>query len=404
MRSIDVLIIGAGQAGLAASRCLADLGIDHLLVERGRTAERWRSERWDSLRLLTPNWMSRLPGWSYGGADPDGYMSAREVAGYLDGYARSFSAPVMDGTEVRSVSYEGGGYKGGSYVVDTSRGNWRARAVVVATGECARTAVPDFATGVGAGVTQVTADRYRNPGQLPPGGVLVIGASATGVQLAEEIHASGRPVTLSVGRHVRIPRRWRGRDVMWWLDRSGILDEPVAETGRDRLPPSLQLVGRHDHRDIDLGTLAAMGVRLVGGADAAADGVVRFRDDLARTMDSAQASLERLLSRLGAGPADIPRPLPVPGTPTRLRLRAEGIASVVWATGYRRDYPWLRVPVLDRAGEIIHRNGVTPSPGLYVLGLKYLRRRRSSFIDGVGADARFIARAIGRQLAGAVAA
>jgi putative flavoprotein involved in K+ transport len=395
VKRTEVAVIGGGQAGLAMSRCLTDVRADHVVLERGRIAERWRSERWDSLRLLTPNWQSRLPGFRYDGPDPDGYMTAGEVAAHLGRYARSFPAPVEEGTSVLSVEPSGGGYR-----VTTDRGTWKADAVVVATGHADVPYVPPLAHDLPKGVAQVLPTRYRGPSDLPEGGVLVVGASATGVQLADEIHASGRPVTLSVGRHTRLPRVVRGRDVMWWLDAMGILDEraeDVADLSASRRQPSLQLVGRSDHATLDLPGLQARGVRLAGRLRAASDGRVLFAHDLVAYTAAADARLARLLQRidifaartgLDAGPRSAFRPFlwPVPD-PESLDLAREGIRSVVWATGYRRRYPWLKVPVLDEAGEIRHRGGVTPIPGLYVLGLYFLRRRKSSFLDGVGPDA-----------------
>ena len=403
MERIPALIIGGGQAGLAMSHCLSRRGIDHVVLERGRVAERWRSERWDSLRLLTPNWMSRLPGWTCRGTDPDGFMTMPEVVRMLETYARAVAAPVEDGTAVRSVERTAGGYR-----VETDRGAWTARAVVIATGHCDRPAVPAMARDLPAVVRQVVPSDYRNPDRLPAGGVLVVGASATGVQLAEELHRSGRPVTLSAGRHTRLPRLYRGRDIMWWMDRIGVLDETAAQVpdlARARGQPSLQLVGHPDRRTIDLGSLQALGVRVVGRSAGVDGHTVCLRDDLAETAAAAQRRLDRLLARIDASPLaaglpaeDVP-PLVLGPSPAALDLRAEGIRTVLWATGYRRDYRWLKVPVLDAGGELIHHGGITPSPGLYVLGLRFLRRRKSNFIDGVGADAEELAGAILGHLA-----
>jgi putative flavoprotein involved in K+ transport len=404
MRRVHTVVIGAGQAGLAMSRCLARRGVDHVVMERGRVAERWRKERWDSLRLLTPNWMSRLPGgWSYRGGDPDGFMAMPEVVRYLDDYARSSRAPVEPDTEVLSVHRVPAGYR-----VATSRGVWQARAVVVATGHCGFPAIPAMARRLPAGIHQVTPSDYRNPAALPGGGVLVVGASATGVQLAEEIHRSGRPVALSVGRHTRLPRRYRGRDIMWWLDRIGALDEAaeqVPDIRRARAQPSLQLVGSPERRSIDLASLRGQGVRVLGRAAGIEGGVVHLQDDLAETTADARRTLARLLARIDAAASPfrisaVPspeaeallRPVNFGPSPAALDLAAEGIRTVVWATGYGRDYGWLKVPAaLDAVGEIVHRGGITPSPGLYVLGLRFLRTRKSSFLDGVGADAEALA-------------
>lgn len=403
MRTTDAIVIGAGQAGLAMSHCLAARGIDHLVLERGRVAERWRSERWDSLRLLTPNWMTRLPGQSYRGADPDGFMTMPEVVGFLDGYAAG--VPVETGVAVRALHPALFGYR-----LETSAGTFAARAVVVATGQCDLPYIPAMAAALPKAIRQVTPSSYRNPAALAPGGVLVVGASASGVQIAEEIHRSGRPVTLAVGRHTRLPRRWRGRDILDWMDRAGVLDEradQVRDLAAARAQPSLQLVGRPDHASIDLGTLAAIGVRVTGRVVAIDGSRVMLRDDLNETTAAAQRTLDRLLARLGAvadregAPREAhPPPLrPFAPSPRRIDIAAEGIRTIVWATGFRRGYAWLRLPVLDAAGEIRHRGGVTPAPGLFVLGLRFLRRRNSNFLDGVGADAEHLAAEVLAHLA-----
>ncbi len=267
MRRSDVLVVGAGQAGLALSACLGQAGIGHVLIERGRVAERWRSERWDSLRLLTPNWMTRLPGHRHDGPDPEGFMGRDVVVELLEGYAAAIAAPVEEGTAVLSVRPAEDGF-----AVETDRGAWRARAVVVAMGACDLPAVPGWAADLSPEIAQVVPGAYRNPAGLTAGGVLVVGASATGVQFAREIHASGRPVTLAVGRHIRLPRRHRGRDIMEWMDRAGILDEPwweVPDLAAARRQPSLQLSGAADGVGLDLMRLRAMGVRLVGRAPGA---------------------------------------------------------------------------------------------------------------------------------------
>jgi putative flavoprotein involved in K+ transport len=408
MRRTEAVVIGGGQAGLAMSRCLADSGVDHVVVERGRLAQRWRSERWDSLRLLTPNWQSRLPGFRYDGSDPDGYMRMPEVVEYLERYARSFRAPVEESTTVLAVEAAGAGYR-----VTTDRGSWEARSVVIATGHCDTPVVPELARHLSDDVVQVLPTRYKKPGQLPQGGVLVVGASSTGVQLADEIHASGRPVTLSVGRHTRLPRTYRGRDILWWLDAMGIFDESAEEVfdlAVSRNQPSLQLVGRPDRATLDLPALEQRGIRLVGRASGAAGDRVFFADDLVAQTVAADARLARLVQRIdifaartgldaGVEPPEPFRPFlwPEPA-PVEMDLRAEGIRTVVWATGFRRLYPWLRVPVLDARGEIRHEGGVTPFPGLYVIGLYFLRRRKSSFIDGVGRDAQELTAHLAAQL------
>ena len=397
MHAVETVIVGAGQAGLAVSRCLTGQGADHVVVERGRIAERWRSSRWESLRLLTPNWMSRLPAWSYPGPDPDGFMTAPELVSHLEDYASSFTAPVHENTTVELVEATDGGLR-----VVTDQGTWLARNVVVATWIENRPYLPPAASEIDPEIHQLPAARYRGPDQVPGGGVLVVGASASGVQIADELRRAGRPVILSVGRHARLPRRYRGRDILWWMDRAGVLGQTidqVHDARSARRAPSLQLSGRG--RPVGLDALAAGGVRLAGRLVAADGQRLSFADDLPATIGGAQARMERLLRTIdgyitrnggeGAGPADRPAPFTAPAGPAELDLRRAGIGTVIWATGYRPAYPWLRVPVLDRHGQITHRRGVTSVPGLYVLGLKFLYRRNSTFVDGVAGDARFVA-------------
>lgn len=411
MNRIDVVIIGGGQAGLAMSRCLSERGIEHVILERGRVAERWRSERWDSLQLLTPNWQSRLPGFRYVGPDPDGYMTMTETVAYLEQYAAVIAAPIESGTTVLAVRRSDGGHGGDAghgghdgYLVETDHGRWRARCVVIATGYSDLPFVPSMAAALSKEIVQIVPTRYRSPRDLPEGGVLVVGASATGIQLADEIHASGRPVTMAVGRHMRLPRRYRGRDILWWLDAMGVFDQTIDQVydGEiSRSQPSLQLIGRADHASLDLSILQRRGVRILGRALAMLGTHVRFDDDLAASTASSDAKLAVLLRRIDAfsetsGLADDVRgpepfepfwPLVMAPTPGTLDLRTERIRTVLWATGFRRRYSWLEVPVLDSSGEIRHTGGITSSPGLYVIGLHFQRRRKSAFIDGVGADA-----------------
>ena len=398
MHRVETLVVGAGQAGLAVSRCLAEHGADHVVVERGRIAERWRTARWESLRLITPNWMRQLPAWSYPGTDPDGYLAAPELVSYLEDYAGSFAAPVHEHTTVELVEATGNGLR-----AVTDNRTWLASNVIVATGTENQPYVPPFASGIDPGVCQLTAGRYQGPHQVPDGGVLVVGASASGVQIADELRRSGRPVTISVGRHSRVPRRYRGRDIFWWMERAGILSHKI-DTMRDarsaRSAPSLQLTGRSDH-PIGLDALAARGVTLAGRLVAADGQRLSFADDLPASINAAQGRMERMLRTIdaylsrtgdeGASPADPPAAPAVAAGPASLDLGRAGIGNVIWATGYRPAYPWLRVPALDRHGQIAHLRGVTGVPGLYVLGLRFLYRRDSTYVDGVRHDARFVA-------------
>jgi putative flavoprotein involved in K+ transport len=410
MASVAALVIGAGQAGLAVSWHLRDRGIDHVVVERGRVAERWRSERWDSLRTLTPNWMARLPGLDDVGPDPDGFATMPEVVDRFAGWARSFDAPVIDDTAVRRVAPAGDGFE-----VDTSTGRWRTGAVVVATGWCDRPAVPALARALPRRVQQLTPSSYRRPERVMGERVLVVGASASGVQIARELARAGREVTLAVGRHRRLPRRHRGRDVMCWLDRLGTLDRrPVDAAARHRLldEPSVQLAAGDT---VDLATLAAEGVVVTGRLAAITGRRAWFADDLAATTSDAQERLVRLLDEIDRAAdalgvpatdvdADAGRPVELPPPPASRSLDPGGVDAVVWATGFARAYPWLHVDALDRAGEIRHDGGTTPVPGLFVAGMRFQSCRRSTFIDGARLDAPVVADAVARRLRRPVAA
>ncbi|MEQ8331330.1 MAG: NAD(P)/FAD-dependent oxidoreductase [Longimicrobiales bacterium] len=410
MRSVDTVVVGGGQAGLAMSRALSERGVEHVVLERGRVGERWRSERWASLRLLTPRWLSRLSGWEgEEGGDPQGYMDRDEVIRYLEGYAGAFEVPLQEGVTVTSVERDGETYR-----VETRQGSWGARNVVVATGESQEAFVPAMARDLSGWIHQVVPTRYHDPDGLPPGGVLVVGASATGIQLAGEIHASGRPVTLAVGRHTRLPRTYRGRDILEWFHRMGVLDQTVEELrspSASRDQPSMQLTGTPGRHTLDLRVLQDRGVRLVGRAEGASGPRMFFDDDLVETVAAAEMKLaglrvriDRHIERAGlearVGPPDPFEPVPLSDGPTSLDLGASGIRTVLWATGFRRRYPWLRVPVLDAGGEIRHQGGVTAAAGLYVLGLNFLRRRSSSFLAGVARDAEALAHHLTRVRSG----
>jgi putative flavoprotein involved in K+ transport len=406
----SAVVIGAGHAGLAASHFLTDRSIDHVVLDRGEVANSWRRERWDSLRLLTPNWQSRLPGCRYDGPDPDGYMTMGEVVEFIERFATVSRAPVRTGTAVTSVRRVDGGYH-----VTTSRGETHARTVVIASGACNQATVPPFGAAVPTSLSQVTPFDYRGPGQLPEGGVLVVGASATGVQLAEELRRSGRPVTLSVGEHVRLPRVYRGRDVLWWMDASGVWDQrhdEVDDLTRARRLPSPQLVGTPERRTLDLNALTAMGVELVGRWAAVRDGHALFSGGLRNVFSLADLKMNRTLDTFDEwarthgrdAEVDAPErfaPTRVPeSTRLQLDLRGGEFRTIVWATGYRPDYGWLDVPVVDAKGQLRHEGGVVDSPGLYALGLPVLRRRKSTFIHGIEDDAREVIDHLAGHLAG----
>ena len=381
------------------SRYLADRAIDHVVLERGEIAHSWRTERWDSLRLLTPNWQSRLPGFGYCGPDPDGYRTLPEVIDFIAAYAQAISAPVRLHTRVTSVRRTEAGY-----LVRTDQGDWSCRTVVIASGAFNIACVPSVADHVPRSVTTFTTQQYRNPAQLPAGGVLVVGASSSGTQIANEIHRSGRPVTLSVGEHIRAPRMYRGKDLEWWMDAAGILDErydQVDDIGRARRVPSLQLAGTPDRSTLDLNALTGIGVRLVGRlAGITESGKAQFAGSLRNMCALSDLKMNRLLNLLdewaqASGFDEMVEPSHrLPPTeveeapPLALDLANGEIRTIIWATGYRPDYSWLELPVFDRKGMVRHDGGVVSSQGVYLMGVPFVRRRKSTLIDGAGDDAR----------------
>lgn len=400
MDRVTTVIIGAGQNGLAMSRELRLRGVDHVVLERGRIANSWREERWDGLRLLSPNWQNALPGRPYAGTDPEGYMSAPDFATYLESFAAGEAAPVRTGVSVSRVAAVGGGYR-----VDTTAGGIECESVVVATGACARTRLPACAGALPGSIRQVTPLTYKRPGDLPPGGVLVVGASASGVQIARDLRLSGRAVTLAAGAHTRVPRSYRGGDIMFWMERIGLFDLAYTEVDdleRVRRTPSLQLMGDPTGGSVDLNALQDIGVGISGRLAGIANGRALFSGSLANVCAAADLKLGRLLDAVDAWieaneladlvPApDRPEPTRLPAAPRlSLEFEREDVASVVWATGYRPDHGFLDLPVFDAKGRIRHDGGVV-APGLYVMGLPFLRRRNSLHIDGAGADARDLA-------------
>lgn len=413
MKFATTIIIGAGQSGLAMSRHLTMRSIDHVVLERGEVANAWATERWDSLRLLTPNWQSRLPGYAYSGDDPDGFMAKPDIVRFLRRYAELSLAPVVTGVSVTRVKQVNGGYE-----VMTSQGAWRCRMLVIASGANNIANVPSLSAGLPPDVMSLTPLQYGNPGLLPDGGVMIVGASASGAQLAREICAAGRRVVLSVGEHVRMPRSYRGRDIQWWMDTTGAMDvryDALEDIERARRLPSPQLIGTPDHVTMDLNSLRRAGVELVGRLVGLRDGKAQFSGSLANNCALADLKLNRLLAGIDGwvntnGAADrfpvSDRPEPTfvgPDTKLGMDLRDSGIRTVIWATGYRPDYSWLDVPVFDRKGRIRHDGGIVAAPGMYLMGLPFMRRRKSSFIDGAGDDAADLAAHLGLQLASVAA-
>jgi putative flavoprotein involved in K+ transport len=396
MRTTTV-VIGAGHSGLAMSKLLSDRSIDHVVLERHKVANSWRTERWDALRLLTPNWQCRLPGYSYDGHDPNGFMTMAEVVDFIRDYATLIAAPVQTETTVSSVRRANGEYR-----VTTNQDEWRCETVVVATGAFNVPHLPTLSDAVPPSVTTLTPFEYKNPDQLAEGGVLVVGASATGVQIASEVQRSGRQVTLAVGEHVRGPRDYRGRDIHWWMDAAGVLDERYDEVDdivRARRVPSMQLAGSLDRATFDLNALTNGGVKLVGRLAGISGGRAQFSGSLRNKCELADLKLGRLLDTIDEWTTrsglDDSMPPPHRFSPTVVDdspplghdLTSGEIVTVIWATGFRPEYSWLDIPVLDGKGMIRHDGGVVDSPGMFLLGSPFLRRRKSSFMDGARADA-----------------
>lgn len=392
----DVVVIGAGHAGLAASYFLSRQSIDHVVLERGEIANSWRTERWDSLKLLTPNWQSRLPGFEYAGEDPDGFMSMPEVIQFIEEYAKYAAAPVKTHTTVQSVQRHLDTYR-----VVSNRGVWHAKAVVIASGACNIANKPRVSEAVPEGIASLTAHDFRNADQLERGGVLIVGASATGLQFADEIRKAGHEVTIATGEHVRLPRTYRGRDIQFWMHSTGLLNqsyEEIDDVSRARGLPSPQLVGSHDAPILDLNRLSDNGVKVVGRLMGINNGTAQFSGSLRNVCALADLKMRRLLEAIDDwiehNPVlcDAPErfePTRVDGNPSLLLdLQNSNVRTIIWATGFRPDYSWLDVPVLDRKGRIRHEGGVVDMPGMYVLGLPMLRRRKSSFIHGIEDDAR----------------
>ncbi len=403
MNVTETLVIGAGQAGLAPSWHLTRAGRNHVVLERGLVGERWRSERWDSLTLLTPNWLNQLPG-SSRHDDQDGYLSGAEFLRHLDGYAASFRSPVWEGVTVRSVEpIPEGGLR-----VTTDAGVWAARNVVSVTGDSDLPRRPAAATGVPGWVRQLHSSEYRSTERLPPGGVLVAGAGPSGQQIALELRRAGRDVVLAAGGHSRIVRRYRGNDIFHWLAAIGDLDMTVdmlPDPAASKLTSSLPLTGVNGGEHLDLPLLHRVGVTIAGRLEGFDGSRAIFAGDLAENVARADRRMRHVLAKIddhiaagpqgwGAPPAELISGAALPPGPASVELAAAGIGTVIWATGYRRAYPWLPGDVLDADGELVHSRGVTTMPGLYALGLRFQHKRKSHFIGGVGEDAEYLARRI----------
>jgi putative flavoprotein involved in K+ transport len=399
---IETLIIGGGQAGLAMSEHLSKRGVAHLIVERQRIAERWRSERWDSLVANGPAWHDRFPGLTFGGIDPDSFASKHEIVSYFEAYAKQIAAPIRCGVEVKSLTKGADGFR-----AETSEGVIDAARVVVATGPFQRPVIPPIVPAE-TGIAQLHSSGYRNPAQLREGAVLVIGAGSSGVQIADELARSGRRVYLAVGRHNRPPRRYRGRDFVWWLGALGEWDAKAASPSTEHV--TIAVSGAHGGQTVDLRQLASRGVTLLGGAERYQDGTLHILPNLAQNLAGGDANYLAVLAAADAYARekglDLPdepeahRIAPDPECVThpilQLNLAAAGITSVIWATGYALDFQWLKLDAFDDEGRPAHQRGVSKVPGLYFLGLSWLSRRASAFIWGVWHDAEYLAGHIAR--------
>ena len=401
----EAVIVGAGQGGLAVSWFLSRLGVGHVVLERSRVASSWRDRRWDSFCTVTPNWSIALPGAEYAGDDPDGFLSRDDLVRHFERWAESFDAPVRCGVEVRAVRRSGDGFE-----VETGGGAYRARNVVVATGTYQMPNIPPIAERLPRRLLQLAANDYKRPDMLPPGGVLVVGAGQTGCQIAEELHEAGRKVWLSVGRAGRLPRRWRGRDCIAWQRDMGYLDRTPAmlESPELRFRADPHLTGRNRGYTLSLHDFHRRGIRLLGrligceGERAYLDGglhaELRFADEFCERI---AGEFDRHIAEHGI---DAPPPTPeelaggppengaMPEVLRELDLAGAGIASVVWAAGYRYDFSWLEAPVLDETGYPVAPGGVSACPGLYFVGLNWMTWRKSGILYGVGEDARSVAR------------
>jgi putative flavoprotein involved in K+ transport len=398
-QSVDVAIIGAGQAGLATSWYLTHAKVDHVVLEAGRVAETWRSRRWDSFCLVTPNWTVQLPGAKYDGPDPDGFMSLAELIDYFRVYADSFKAPVQENGAVTKVEPDGD-----DFMLTLASETIKARTVVVATGAYQRPYRPAGAESLSNGAVQLFAEEYTNPAALPPGAVLVVGSGQTGCQLAEELHQSGRRVFLACGRCVWVPRRLQGRDILWWMIESGFMDRtpdklpsPIA-----RLLGNPQATGHDGGRDLNFRVLHESGVELLGRYVGSDGSTLHFADDLAASVDFGDARLVDLMKFVEsycasngttAPTVEMPPPLRIK-TRTELDIARDGIGSVIWTSGYRPDYGWVKFPVVDGMGFPVQTDGRTSVPGLYFMGVHWMRKGKSSILYGVGEDAEIVARQV----------
>jgi len=405
MERVETVVVGAGQAGLVMSRQLRNHGCEHVVLERARIAERWRTQRWDSLMFQFPNWTIALPGHSFAHDDPDGFSLKDRIVQLLEDYCAAAGVPVRTGVNVRSLT---AAPEAGRYKLDTDHGDITARNVVIATGPYQRPKVPELASSLPHQIVQIHASEYRNPAALPEGAVLVVGTGASGCQIAEELLGSGRRVYLSVGRHRRVPRRYRGKDVIFWRRELGELDQAAQATPKSKRQPAPLVTGVEGGHDVDLRQLAANGITLLGHVRGINGSRIVLAADVNQVLSAGDRTYAEFTDAVDeyifrAGIEAAPRsdePVSVSDAVDVLNevdTEAAGIHSVIWATGYLRDLSWVELPIFDAAGEPAHRDGVTPAPGIYLLGLPWLRKQKSSFLFGVAEDAEYLAEKIAQR-------
>jgi putative flavoprotein involved in K+ transport len=401
---VETLVIGGGQAGLTMSDMLSRRGSPHLVLERGRIGERWRSERWEGLRFQFPNWSVRLPDCPFPHSDPDGFATSGQIVDYFDAYAGQIKVPIRCGVAVTALRRNG---HGNAYLAQTSAGSIKATNVVIATGPYQRPLLPGLPLS-DCDLFQIHASAYKAPEQLPAGAVLIIGSGASGAQIAEELVRAGRRVYLSVGRHKRMPRRYRGHDLIWWLAAMGLDQTPVEARGPDATLPLI--TGAYGGHTIDFREFVSQGMTLLGRLQSAREGVLHFADDLAESLaygdatyaaflDSVDSYVEQQGIKLpddSTARGKYPDP-PCLAEPLRqLDIRGVGLSSVIWTTGYKFDFSWIDLPVLNARGEPRHEQGISSLPGIYFLGLPWLSKMNSSFLSGVADDAARLADCIRR--------
>jgi putative flavoprotein involved in K+ transport len=402
---VETVIIGGGQAGLAMSYHLSRLGREHVILEEKWPGHRWRTERWDAFAYQFPNWTLQLPGYAYQGDDPDGFIVRDEVARFVEGYAAFIAAPVRCGARVTTLRQKPGTQR---FVVECNDATIEAANVVIATGPYQRPAIPRLVAAMPPWVFQVHSSGYRNPRQLPPGAVLVVGSAASGCQIAEDLQESGRQVFLAVGSHYRSVRRYRGRDIIWWSMKMGRLDRTVESVSSEARRTIVVLTGVNGGHDLDVWRLGANGVGLLGHLRGVEDGTCTFAADLEQTLNRADEacndvlrSVDEYIQKTGlhAPEPDVSSPRhAVPTRITTLDLRAAGIRSIVWATGFRDEFDWVHLPVFDHVGKPVHHRGVTRQSGLYFLGLSWLHKHKSASLIGAGEDAEYLVEHIATRL------